>query len=68
MYGDVYVAFNPDQINYIAGQSGEVSTYGPIRFADMNSDIVKSLVKKGWTEEVWNSISQEEREQAIRCS
>ena len=68
MYGDVYVAFNPDQINYIAGQSGEVSTYGPIRFADMNSDIVKSLVKKGWTEEMWNSISQEEREQAIRCS
>ena len=68
MYGDVYVAFNSDQINYIAGQSGEVSTYGPIRFADMNSDIVKSLVKKGWTEEMWNSISQEEREQAIRCS
>ena len=68
MYGDVYVAFNPDQINYIAGQSGEVSTYGPIRFADMNSDVVKSLVKKGWTEEMWNSISQEEREQAIRCS
>lgn len=68
MYGDVYVAFNPDQINYIAGQSGEVSTYGPIRFADMNNDVVKSLVKKGWTEEMWNSISQEEREQAIRCS
>jgi len=68
MYGDVYVAFNPDQINYIAGQSGEVSTYGPIRFADMNSDVVKSLVKKGWTEEMWNQISQEEREQAIRCS
>lgn len=68
MYGDVYVAFNPDQINYIAGQSEEVSTYGPIRFADMNSDIVKSLVKKGWTEEMWNQISQEEREQAIRCS
>ena len=68
MYGDVYVAFNPDQINYIAGQPEEVSTYGPIRFADMDSDIVKSLVKKGWTEEMWNQISQEEREQAIRCS
>ena len=68
MYGDVYVAFNPDQINYIAGQSEEVSTYGPIRFADMNNDVVKSLVKKGWTEEMWNQISQEEREQAIRCS
>lgn len=68
MYGNVYVVFDPEQINYIAGQSQERVSYGPIRFADMESGLVKRLVKKGWTEEMWNQISQEEREQAIRCS
>ena len=37
-------------------------------FYNLDTEIREALEKKGWTEEMWNSISQEEREQAIRCS
>lgn len=37
-------------------------------FSSIETDTREALEKKGWTEEMWNSISQEEREQAIRCS
>lgn len=37
-------------------------------FSSMETETREALEKKGWTEEMWNSISQEEREQAIRCS
>lgn len=36
-------------------------------FASLNQDTKEALANKGWTEEQWNSISREEREQAIRC-
>lgn len=37
-------------------------------FSSIETETRETLEKKGWTEEMWNSISQEEREQAIRCS
>lgn len=37
-------------------------------FSSIEAETREALEKKGWTEEMWNSISQEEREQAIRCS
>lgn len=37
-------------------------------FSSIGTETREALEKKGWTEEMWNSISQEEREQAIRCS
>ena len=37
-------------------------------FSSIEIETREALEKKGWTEEMWNQISQEEREQAIRCS
>lgn len=37
-------------------------------FSSIEAEAREALEKKGWTEEMWNQISQEEREQAIRCS
>lgn len=37
-------------------------------FSSIETETREALEKKGWTEEMWNQISQEEREQAIRCS
>lgn len=67
MYGDIYVVFDPKQVNYIAGQDSTGRDYGPDKFKDLPKEVWKTLVKKGWTEEQWNNISQEERDQAIKC-
>ena len=67
MYGDIYVVFDPKQVNYIAGQDSTGRDYGPNKFKDLSKEVWKTLVKKGWTEEQWNNISQEERDQAIKC-
>ena len=67
MYGDIYVVFDPKQVNYIAGQDSTGRDYGPDKFKDLPEEVWKTLVKKGWTEEQWNNISQEERDQAIKC-
>jgi hypothetical protein len=37
-------------------------------FNNLNTSTRESLQNKGWTIEQWNKVSQEEREQAIRCS
>lgn len=39
-----------------------------LEFIGLEAETREALEKKGWTEEMWNQISQEEREQAIRCS
>lgn len=39
-----------------------------LEFIGLETETREALEKKGWTEEMWNQISQEEREQAIRCS
>lgn len=67
MYGDIYVLFDPMRIRYIAGQDKTNVDYGPHKFSDLPKEQWKALVKKGWTEEQWNKISQEERDQAIKC-
>ena len=67
MYGDIYVIFDPNQVNYIVGQDNTGVDYGPNKFKDLPKEQWKVLVKKGWTEEQWNRISQEERNQAIKC-
>lgn len=67
MYGDIYVVFDPKQVNYIAGQDNTGRDYGPNKFQDLPKEVWKTLVKKGWTEEQWNNISQEERDQAVKC-
>lgn len=33
----------------------------------MDDTIKENLLKKGWTKEKFDSISQEERDQAIKC-
>ena len=43
------------------------SNFGTV-WGNITEDVKNNLIKKGWTEEMWNQISQEEREQAIRCS
>lgn len=67
MYGDIYVIFDPNQVNYIVGQDNTGVDYGPNKFKDLSKEQWKVLVKKGWTEEQWNRISQEERNQAVKC-
>jgi len=67
MYGDIYVIFDPNQVNYIVGQDNIGVDYGPNKFKDLPKEQWKVLVKKGWTEEQWNRISQEERNQAVKC-
>ena len=67
MYGDIYVIFDPNQVNYIVGQDNTGVDYGPNKFKDLPKEQWKVLVKKGWTEEQWNRISQEERDQAVKC-
>ena len=37
-------------------------------FSSIETETREALEKKGWTEEMWNQISQEEREQALRCN
>lgn len=36
-------------------------------FAGYSEEVREALVKKGWTEEFFNSVSQDEREQALNC-
>lgn len=36
-------------------------------FKSLSEDVQENLLKKGWTAEKFNSISQEERNQAIKC-
>ena len=36
-------------------------------FKSLSEEVQENLLKKGWTEEKFNSISQEERDQAIKC-
>lgn len=36
-------------------------------FKSLSEEVQENLLKKGWTEEKFNSISQEERDQAVKC-
>ena len=36
-------------------------------FDTLNSTIQENLIKKGWTQEKFDSVSQEERDHALKC-
>ena len=38
-----------------------------LNFNTLDSETLKALKDKEWTEKMWNSVSQIEREQAIKC-
>lgn len=76
-YGiDEYIAINPNQVKSATENIGTYSTTNnDIRyrkvpnssFEMLNSGLQENLLKKGWTAEKFDSISQEERDQAIKC-
>lgn len=71
-----FVVFNPNQIKSATDNIGTFSrTNDGIRyrevpnssFKSLSEDVQENLLKKGWTAEKFDSISQEERDQAIKC-
>ena len=75
-YGTVYSVNNPNQIKSATDNIGTFSrTNDDIRyrkvpnssFKSLSEEVQESLLKKGWTEEKFNSISQQERDQAVKC-
>ena len=74
--GTEYVVFNPNQIKSATDNIGTFdSNNDDIRyrkvptssFESLSDTIQENLLKKGWTVEKFNSISQEERDNAIKC-
>ena len=73
---DNYGVFNPNQIKSATVNVGTFSrTDDDIRyrevpnssFESLDTEIQENLLKKGWTAEKFDSISQEERDQAVKC-
>lgn len=74
--GTSYSFTSPNQIKSATDNIGTFSrTNDDIRyrevpnssFKSLSEDVQENLLKKGWTAEKFNSISQEERNQAIKC-
>ena len=59
------ITYKVPSLQEIRNQEGVQSS---MDFSSIETETREALEKKGWTEEMWNQISQEEREQAIRCS
>lgn len=49
------------------GQMRESTKEDTTSFESLDTEIQEALLKKGWTQEQFNSISQEERDQAVKC-
>lgn len=73
---DNYGVFNPNQIKSATDNVGTFSrTNDDIRyrevpnssFKSLSEEVQENLLKKGWTAEKFDSISQEERDQAVKC-
>ena len=74
---DVFVVFDsPNQAKSATDNIGTFSrTNDDIRyrevpnssFESLDTEMQENLLKKGWTAEKFDSISQEERNQAIKC-
>ena len=74
---DVFVVFDsPNQVKSATDNVGTFSrTDDDIRyrevpnssFESLDTEMQENLLKKGWTAEKFDSISQEERDQAIKC-
>ena len=76
--GTEYVVFKANQIKSATDNIGPFDGSNPdIRYRRVDTRITnwdsvseeqkEILSKKGWTEEKYNSVSQEERDQALRC-
>lgn len=74
--GISYSFIKPNQIKSAKDNIGTFSrTNDNIRYREVHNssfksvseEIQESLLKKGWTEEKFDSISQEERDQAVKC-
>lgn len=74
--GTSYSFITPNQIKSATDNVGTLSrTDDDIRyrevpnssFESLNTEIQENLLKKGWTAEKFDSISQEERDQAVKC-
>jgi hypothetical protein len=74
--GTSYSFITPNQIKSATDNVGTFSrTNDDIRyrevpnssFKSLSEEVQENLLKKGWTEEKFNSISQEERDQAVKC-
>ena len=73
---NVYVVSNPNDIKSATDNIGTFDSNNPdIRyrkvsntsFETLNKEEQNYLTKKGWTKELFDSISQEERDHAIKC-
>ena len=75
-YAGFFAVSNPNQIKSATENVGTFSrTNDDIRyrevpnssFKSLDTEMQKNLLKKGWTVEKFNSISQKERDHAIKC-
>lgn len=73
---NVFAVYNPNQVKSATDNVGTFSrTDDDIRyrevpnssFESLDTEMQENLLKKGWTAEKFDSISQEERDQAIKC-
>ena len=73
---DVLIIFNPIENIHFLGSEEDINNFREFMrkhkkntlFSTLDNDIKEILLEKGWTEEKFNSISQLEREQALRCA
>ena len=73
----IWIVHNPNQIKSATDNVGTFSkTNNDIRyrvtttstlFNNVDPEIKDVLVSRGWTEDKWNSISEDERQHAIKC-
>ena len=52
----------------LQGTGNREGVQSPTDFGSIGTETREALEGKGWTEEMWNRVSREEREQAVRCS
>lgn len=72
---DVLIVFNPSSNVHFLGSREDINQFrnfmnrknNIITFNSLNPSIRENLLKKGWTAEKFDSVSQEERDQAIKC-
>lgn len=65
-----FVVFDSNQIKSATSRTNDDIRYREVpnsSFKSLSEDVQENLLKKGWTAEKFNSISQEERNQAIKC-
>ena len=70
---DVLIMFNPQSNVHFLGTEEDIEGFRNFMnkknklFNTLDSNVRENLTKKGWTAEKFDSISQEERDQAVKC-